>query len=128
MLFGLYMNNLPYTVKSCSIESYVDDTKMHLSFSSKDTDSCLTKITEDFRHTADWCCSNQILINPSKTKLILFGTKPLLSRVKEVIPFLGQVLIPVPSVKDLGITLHSNLSFIDHVNDLTSSLLHVVLD
>lgn len=122
------MKNLPYTVKSCSIESYVDDTKIHLSFSSKDTDSCLTKITEDFRHTAGWCCSDQILINPSKTKLILFGTKPLLSRAKEVIPFLGQFLIPVTLSQRLGITIHSNLSFIDHVNDLTSSLPHVVLD
>lgn len=90
------MKNLPYTVKSCSIESYVYDTKIHLSFSSKDTDSCLTKITEDFRHT------DQILINPSKTKLILFGTKPLLSRAKEVIPFLGQFLIPVTLSQRLG--------------------------
>lgn len=102
MSFGWYMKNLPYTVKSCSIESYVDDTKIHLSFSSKDTDSCLTKITEDFRHTAGWCCSDQILINPSKTKLILFGTKPLLSRAKEVIPFLGQFLIPVTLSQRLG--------------------------
>ena len=47
--FSLYMNDLPSVVKSSSVESYVDDTKVYLSFSSKDNDSCLTKVTEDLR-------------------------------------------------------------------------------
>ena len=36
----------------------------------------------------------------------------------------GQDLIPKCSVKDLGITLDSNISFNNHVNDLTLTLLH----
>lgn len=100
MLFGLYMKDLPFAVKFCSVEFYVDNTKIYLSFPSKDTNS---KMKED-RHIAGWCCSNQLLINPSKTKLTLFGTRQRPSRVKDVtIPFLSQDLIPVSSVKDLGI-------------------------
>ena len=118
------MNDLPSVVRTCSIESYVDDTKVYLSFSSKDIDTCLANITEDLRLIASWCCSNHLLINPSKTKLIVFGTRQLLSRAPDIkVPFLGQELVPVPAVKDLGIILDSNLTFNNHVNSLTSSLI-----
>ena len=111
LLFSLYMNDLPSLVKFSSVESYVDDTRVFLSLSSKD--SCQTKVTEDLRLIAAWCCTNKLLINPSKTKLSLFGMQQLLSKIPDVRgPFLGQNLAPVPSLKDLG----SNLTFNKHVN------------
>ena len=85
------MNDLPSVVKFSSVESYVDDTKVYLSFSSKDIDSCLTKVTEDLRLIAAWCCTNELLINPSNTRLILFGMRQLLSKIPDVrVPFLGK--------------------------------------
>ena len=44
--------------------------------------------------------------------------RQLLSKIPDV-PFLGQNLAPVHSVKDLGIILDSNLTFSEHVNTLT---------
>lgn len=105
MLFGFYMNNLPSAVKS-QYQSYADDTKAYLSFSSEDTDSCLAKIIEDLRHIAGRSRSKQLMINSSKTELILFGTRQLLNRVKGVtITLLSQDLISVPSVKVLSESL-----------------------
>ena len=69
--------------------------------SAKNMNSCLVKMTEDLRLIAGWCCSHQLLINPSKTKLILFGTRQLLSKVSDIrVPLLDQELTPVFSVKD----------------------------
>ena len=127
MLFNLYINDLPSAVKSSCTDSYVDDTKIYCSFSAKNMNSCLVKMTEDLRLFAGWCCSHQLLINPSKTKLIFFGTRQLLSKVSDIrVPFLDQELTPVSSVKDLGITLDSYVNFNDHVNTLTSSLLSML--
>ena len=124
MLFGLYMNGLPDVIKSSNIESYVDDTKIYLSFSTNDMDSCLRLVAEDLRRVEEWCCANHLLVNPDKTKLLLFGTRQLLSQLPDVtVPFLGQELKPVASAKDLGIILDSNLNFNDHVTSLSSSLL-----
>ena len=125
LMFSLYMNDLvPSVVKFSSVHSYVDVTKVYLSFSSKDIDFCLTKVTEDLRLIAAWCCTNKLLIDPSKTKLILFGIRELLSKIPDVrVPFLSQNLAPVPGIKDLGIILDSNLTFNEHVNTLTSSLI-----
>ena len=118
------MNDLPSVVKFSSVETYAGDTKVYLSISSKGIDSCQTKVTEDLHLIAVWCCTNKLLINPSKTKLILFGMRQLLSKIPDVrVPFLGQNLAPVPLVKDLGIILDSNLTFNEHVNTLTSSLI-----
>ena len=78
LLFSLYMNDLPSVVKFSSVESYAGDTKVYLSISPKDIDSCLTKVTEDLRFIAVWCCTNKLLINLGKTKLILFGIRQLL--------------------------------------------------
>ena len=126
-MFSLYMNDLPFVVKFSSVESYVDDTKVYLSCSSENIDSCLAKVSEDLRLIASWCCTNKLLINPDKTKLILFGTKQLLSKVPDIrVPFLGQHLIPVSSVKDLGIILDLNLTFNEHVNTLPSSLISIL--
>ena len=116
LLFNLYINDLPSAVKSSCTDSYVDDTKIYRSFSAKNMNSCLAKMTEDLRLIAGWGCSHQLLINPSKAKLIYFGTRQLLSRVSDIrVPFLNQELTPVSSVKDLGITLDSYLTFNNHM-------------
>ena len=87
MLFGLYMNGLLDVVKSSNIETYVDDTKIYLSFSTNDVDSCLRLVAGDLRRVAEWC----LLVYPDKTKLLLFGTRRLLSQLRDVtVPFLGQ--------------------------------------
>ena len=48
------MNDLPDVIKSSNIESYVDDTKIYLSFSTNDVNSCLHLVAEDLRRVAKW--------------------------------------------------------------------------
>ena len=67
LLFKLYINDLPSAVKSSCTNSY--DTKIHCSFLVKNVNSCLVKMTKALHFIAGWCCSHQLLINPSKTKL-----------------------------------------------------------
>ena len=74
MLFTLYMNDLPT----------VDDTKIYLSCASKDIYSCMQQVSEDLENIAGWCCANHLLINPDKTKLVLFGTRQLVSKLPDV--------------------------------------------
>ena len=122
-----YYYQLPNAVQFSRVESYVDDTKIFLSFSSKDVELSLERNSEDLRHAAKQCYSNQLLINPSKTKLFVFRTRQLLTQVRKTcdncVPFFGQALVPVSSVKYLGIVLNSHLTFNEHFTCLTSSLL-----
>ena len=70
--FSLYMNDLPEVIKFSNIESYIDGTKIYFSFASKDIDSRLRQVAEDLQHVAELCCANRLLINPDKTKFVLF--------------------------------------------------------
>ena len=89
MLFNSYLNDLPSAVKSSCTDSYVDGTKIYCSFTAKNVNSWLVKMTGDLRLIAGWCCSHQLLINPSKTKVIFFGKRQLLTKVSDIrVPFL----------------------------------------
>ena len=79
-LFSLYMNDLPEVIKCSNIESYINDTKIYFSFALKTIDSCLHHVAEDLKHVSEWCCANHLLINPEKTKFVLFGVRQLISK------------------------------------------------
>ena len=84
----------------------------------------MQRVAEDLESIAVWCCANHLLINPDKTKLVLFGTRQLVSKLPDVnVPFLGQQLRLVSSAKHLGVIVDSGLTFSNHISSLSSSLL-----
>ena len=62
------------------------------------------------------------LHNPEKTNFLMVGTQQLLHRLQSEISisFLGKEITPVSSAKDLGIILDNNLTYDQHIHQLTS--------
>ncbi len=103
-LFSIYINDLPTTPIVCHLESYVDVSKIYLSFSYRDINVAEIQLTDDLRRIVAWCCSNSLLANPEKTKLFLFGTPQMLNHVQDFqLTFLEKELRPVSSARDLGV-------------------------
>ena len=95
------------------MEPYVDEWIQDLP---KDIHSCLHQVTQDLESIATWCYTNHLLVSPDKANLVLFGTSQHVSKLPAVtVPFLGQQLIPVSSVKDLGVIVDSGLTFSSHI-------------
>ena len=122
-LFNIYINDLPLVTNICSLESYVDDSKLYISFPMKDIDIVAEQLTEDLPMIAAWCCANSLLINPDKTKLLLLGTRQMLRSVPEDfhVTLVGKQLHPVSSAKDLGVTIDASLTYDEHVTNVASS-------
>ncbi|CAB4014485.1 Hypothetical predicted protein [Paramuricea clavata] len=80
LLFSIYLNDLPSVAKSCSSESYVDDTKLFLSFRINDSNIALTDLNEDLIRMRNWCFDNLLLLNPDKTKLMVYAEAAKCSR------------------------------------------------
>ena len=122
LLFSIYTNDLPSAPRKCSVQSYVDDTKLAISFKLKDTVNAFTDLRDDLHRIGQWCCNNHLLLNPSKTKLMVFGGRQMHSRL--VIPnltFMGRELIPEHTAKDLGVILDNNLTYDEHITKTVSS-------
>ena len=122
ILFSIYVNDLPTIPQHCSSKVFVDDNKLYTSFPVQQCELAVTKVNEDLRKIRDWSFDNRLLLNASKTKLILFGSRQMIAKIPDFrLTLFGKELIPVPSAKDLGLLFDSNLSFGPHVVKMTSS-------
>ena len=66
LLFCIYLNDLPSVSRDSNLESYVDDSKVLLSFPLRQIDEAITNLEQDLHRVASWCCENHLLINPGK--------------------------------------------------------------
>ena len=94
LLFCIYLNDLPLAPSSCNLESYIDDSKLFLFFPLSELDVAIGKLEQDLLSVAQWCCENQLLINPDKTKLLFLGTRQLLNKLPQNLSmsFLSTIL------------------------------------
>ena len=123
LLFSIYLNDLPSSLNHCNLESYVDDSKVFMAFPVKNNEEAKRQLEEDLHLTAKWCLKNQLLINPHKTKFLLIGTWQMLKKLPSdmSLNFLGELIQPVESAKDLGILVDSRLTYDLHISHLAAS-------
>lgn len=123
LLFCIYTDDLPRVPQVSKLESFVDDSKIFMSFAIKDASIAKNNIENDLKLVATWCFRNKLLINPEKTKFLLIGTRQLLGNLLEemTISFLGKEIIPVLNAKDLGLTLDNHLTYDKHIRNVISA-------
>ena len=125
-ILGPLLFSLPPSLKKCEVDSYVDDTKMYLFFNIKDKDTSVTDLQQDLISIRNWGFNNSLLINPDKTKLIVFRTKQTLSRLDDFkLSFLGKEVTPCDSVRDLGIYVDPQLSYDEYISKTLAVFLRI---
>jgi len=88
----------------------------------RDCPTAMNDLNSDLLFIRNWCFNNFLLLNPDKTKLIVFGSRQLLAKLPYLkISLLGKDLAIASSAKDLGVVLDPQLTFDDHVLKTTSS-------
>ena len=94
-LFSIYVNDLPEAPWNCSTDCYVDNTKLFVSFLFL---RIVEEMNEDLLAVHNWCFRNRLLLNPDKTKLIVFGSRQMTSKLHEFhLSLLGKDISPVQS-------------------------------
>ena len=69
LLFTIYVNDLPTVPKNSSSDCYV---KLYMSFGVPGCKNAVATMNEDLLRFRDCCLANRLLINPEKTKLIIY--------------------------------------------------------
>ena len=93
-----------------------------MSFNVKGCNNAVAAVNEDLHSIRNWCFESGLLLNPEKTKLIMYGSRQVTEKLpKFYISQLGKELAPADSVKDLGVTFDKHLTFSEHTINIVSS-------
>ena len=101
---------------------YADDVQSLIHGLPSDQSHLVERINCVSRDLHFWMMTNRLNLNPSKTQLIWFGTRQQLQKLdQKLIALTVPNFIFSSSVRDLGVTLDSELTFSDHISLLTRS-------
>ena len=101
---------------------YADDTQSYLHFNSNEVALALTRVQACFTELQCWMNSNKLVLNASKTEIIIFGSQHQLTKITVTSIALGEVNVPISnSVRNLGVIFDSQLTFEQHSRQLSSS-------
>ena len=108
LLCILYTTPLSSIIKASSVNYYLyaDDTQLLMSFS----------------QISSWMTSSLLCLNPSKTEFILIGLREELKKIPDLSISLNLDSASTPNspVRSLGLSLDQNLSFSDHITNLSA--------
>lgn len=123
LLFSIYVNDLPSIPQYCSPQCSVDDTKLLLSFALHEERGVRDQINHDLLKIRNGCFNNQLLLNPDKTKLMIFGSRQNIAKVNDDFNLFlfRKDLVPATTAKDLGVIMDPSLTFGNHVLETVSS-------
>lgn len=115
LLFNIYINDITSCFKHCKAILYADDMKLYLPI---DDIACCLKIQEDLNNLSEYCKINCLFLNIDKCYSISFTR----NRTKIIFKYsINNVDIKrKESVRDLGVTLDSKLTFELHINNIVT--------
>ncbi|KAF7695261.1 hypothetical protein HF521_006984, partial [Silurus meridionalis] len=104
-----------------SFHCYADDTQLYISSKPGDT-AQLAQITECINELKDRMTHNFLQLNSDMTEILLIGPKTSTQKLQHFNLHLDGCSVATSlTVKDLGGILDSNLSFKDHINQVTKT-------
>lgn len=120
LLFIMYLNDLPNLCKHSQCLLYADDTVIYVSDPSPD--SINTKLTLDLQSLNDWLTNNHLTINVKKTECMYFHSSRKSVTTLVPVSLASQTLTVTATYKYLGVILDSQLTYRNHVHNLTNKL------
>lgn len=117
LLFLVYINDLPDCV-TCNINLFADDSVLWTPVTNPVLAS--NALNRDLENVHRWACKWHMLLNPDKTEVLTISSKRQLPTYPDL-EIGNRVLKKVSSHKHLGLTLTSNMSWREHIDNICKS-------
>ncbi len=131
LLFNIYINDLHKSSNKFNFINYADDTTLNSTLEAfgdrKNVPQIQNNINRELTKVNTWLFRNKLLINSSKTKLMLFYTYQRTSYIPKITLSINET--PIEMVEHftfLGITFDTHLTWRYHINNVTSKMNPVI--
>lgn len=114
ILFLLYINDLPNSLKVSKPTLFADDT--NLTCEGQNSSEIETKLNEELGNVHQWLTANKLTLNDKKTEFMLIGSRSRLASIENspVLTLEGRHLKRVYYKKSLGMILDEQLKWDKH--------------
>ena len=120
LLFLLYINDLPNISDSLKFYLFADDTNIY--YESDNLNRLEKTMNKELEKLHEWLCLNRLSLNISKTNFVVFHAKGKPKHSVVTILINKQAIDEVNSVKYLGILIDSQLTFKNHIDELSKKV------
>ena len=115
----IYSNDLPHSLQHCETILFADDTTVYFTHANMQT--LYMSVNSDLSTLDDWFKANQLSVNPTKTKYILFAKR--LNLTDECSLFINdERLEKVKFTKLLGLHIDECFSWENHIGYCKSKI------
>jgi hypothetical protein len=124
LLFCLFINDMPLYIENTDVscELFADDSSLH---TSADTVVCVeSRLQTELNHVINWCSSNNMTLNPQKTKSMVIASRQKHQREPLTIKLsIGSTCVEqVDSHKVLGVTVDDEMRWHTHINNVCKTV------
>ena len=118
LLFLIYINDMVNCSNLLFLTQFADDST--ITYSSLNLEQAILTVEHEFNRVLDWLAANKLIINLSKTHLMLFTTRPR----PEIITILakGKVINEIKEIKFLGVILDSDMRWNSHIEHISKKI------
>jgi len=124
LLFLLYTADIAVVAQrhGVAVHSYADDTQLYTSCSAADGSTSAARLLLCIDDIDCWMSSNRLKLNADKTQFMWLGSPQQLRKVGHIRLTVGGVdLLPLDCVRDLGVTIDSQLTMKQYVDIVARS-------
>jgi hypothetical protein len=114
------INTLPNHILDAFLILFADDTNAILTGTTEELNDLLTKAKKCINDVDAWMQRHFLKLNVKKTQMLLLGKKHVLNKIGKIGIKIGDTYLEsVDSIKSLGLTIDSELTWNEHLNQLS---------